>query len=130
MAIPSGRNQRIQKWCYWQNTRLSLLKELEEKLLMVSKIFDAIWFMMSNGRHKSCVVAGGHLRDPNTENIYSGVISLQGIRLGTFLGELNKHTLWRAVTGNAYLESRTKEQVYIIRGPDFGTLEGHTLLID
>jgi Reverse transcriptase (RNA-dependent DNA polymerase) len=82
------------------------------------------------GRHKSRLIAGGHLADPNSESVYSGVISLCGIRLTTFLGELNKHALWEANVGNAYLEARTNEQVYIIGGPEFGTLEGHTLLID
>lgn len=32
--------------------------------------------------------------------------------------------------GNAYLEAYTKEKVYIVAGPDFGELEGHTLVIN
>jgi Reverse transcriptase (RNA-dependent DNA polymerase) len=68
--------------------------------------------------------------DPITESVYSGVISLRGTQLITFFGELNKHALWGADVGNAYPEARTKEQVYIIGGSEFGTLEGHTLLID
>ena len=32
--------------------------------------------------------------------------------------------------GNAYLEAHTKEKVYIVAGPDFGELEGHTLVIN
>ena len=35
-----------------------------------------------------------------------------------------------ADVGNAYLTSKTKEKVYIIAGPEFGELEGYTLLID
>jgi hypothetical protein len=66
-----------------------------------------IYDVKHNRRHKSRLVAGGHLTDPNTESVYSG-----------------------ADVGNAYLESRTKEQVYIIGGPEFWDLEGHTLLID
>jgi hypothetical protein len=37
--------------------------------------------------------------------------------------------LWGADIGNAYLEALTKEKVYIIGGPEFGDLSGHTLLI-
>jgi hypothetical protein len=86
-----------------------------------------IYDVKHDGCHKSRFVAGGHLTDPNTESVNSGVISLRRIRLITFLGELNKHALWGADVGNAYLEARTNEQVYIIGGPEFGTMEGHTL---
>ena len=34
-----------------------------------------------------------------------------------------------ADVGNAYLEAETKEKVYVIGGPGFGELEGHTLII-
>jgi Reverse transcriptase (RNA-dependent DNA polymerase) len=37
--------------------------------------------------------------------------------------------LWGADVGNAYLEAKTKEKVYIVGGPEFGDLEGHTLVI-
>jgi Reverse transcriptase (RNA-dependent DNA polymerase) len=74
-------------------------------------------------------VAGGHLTDPNTESVYSRVVSLRGIRLIVFLAELNTLELWGADVGNAYLEALTKEKVYIIGGPEFGDLAGHTLPI-
>jgi hypothetical protein len=89
-----------------------------------------IYDVKHDGRHKARLVAGGHLTDPNTESVYSGVVSLRGIRLVVFLAELNALELWGADVGNAYLEARTKEKVYIIGGPEFGALEGHTLLID
>jgi hypothetical protein len=47
--------------------------------------------------------------------------------LVVFLAELNGLELWGADVGNAYLEAKTKEKV---DGPEFGTLEGHTLLVD
>jgi Reverse transcriptase (RNA-dependent DNA polymerase) len=46
-----------------------------------------------------------------------------------FLAELKALELWGADVGNAYLEALTKEKVYIIGGPDFGDLAGHTHLI-
>jgi hypothetical protein len=70
------------------------------------------------------------LTGPNTESVYSGVVSLRGIRLIVFLAELNKFQLWGADIGNAYLEATTKEKVYIVGGPEFGPLEGHSLVID
>ena len=89
-----------------------------------------IYDVKHDGRHKARLVAGGHLTDPNTESVYSGVVSLRGIRLIVFLAELNSLELWGADVGNAYLEAKTKEKVYIVAGPEFGPLEGHTLLID
>ena len=89
-----------------------------------------IYDVKHDGRHKSRYVAGGHLTDPNVESVYSGVVSLRGIRLVVFIAELNRLSLWGADVGNAYLEAKTKEKVYIIAGGEFGALEGHTLLID
>jgi hypothetical protein len=42
------------------------------------------------------------------------------------MAELNGLELWGADVGNAYLEAKTKEKVYIVGGPEFGSLEGHT----
>jgi hypothetical protein len=72
-----------------------------------------IYDVKHDGRHKAHIVAGGHLTDPNTESGYSGVVSLRGIRLIAFLAELNGLELWRADVGNAYLDAKTKEKVYI-----------------
>jgi Reverse transcriptase (RNA-dependent DNA polymerase) len=74
-------------------------------------------------------VAGGHLTAIPLESIYSGVASLRGLRIIVFLAELNGLSLWGADVGSAYLEARTKELVYIIAGPEFGPLAGHTLII-
>jgi Reverse transcriptase (RNA-dependent DNA polymerase) len=72
-----------------------------------------------DGRHKSHLVAGGHQTEVNTEDVYSGVVSLRGIRLVIFLADLNQLELWEADVGNAYLEALTKEKVYIVGGPEF-----------
>jgi Reverse transcriptase (RNA-dependent DNA polymerase) len=70
-----------------------------------------------DGRHKARLVAGGHMTEVNTDSVYSGVVSLSGIRLVIFLAELNQLELWGADVGNAYLEALTKEKFYIIGGP-------------
>ena len=88
-----------------------------------------VYNVKHDGCHKARYVAGGHLTEPNEESVYSGVVSLRGIRLTVFLAELNKLTLWGADVGNAYLEAKTREKVYIMGGPEFGALEGHTLVI-
>ena len=63
------------------------------------------------------------------ESVYSGVVSLRGLRLVLFLAELNKLEVYSTDIGNAYLEAQTSEKVYIIAGPKFGEREGHTLII-
>jgi Reverse transcriptase (RNA-dependent DNA polymerase) len=88
-----------------------------------------IYDVNHDGRHKARLVAGGHLTDPNTKSVYSGVVSLRRIRLIIFLAELNQLELWGADVDNAYLEAKTKEMVYIVAGTEFGELEGHTLII-
>jgi Reverse transcriptase (RNA-dependent DNA polymerase) len=52
------------------------------------------------------------------------------MRLIVFLAELSGLELWGADVGNAYHEAKTKEKVYIVAGPEFEMMEGHTLLID
>ena len=47
----------------------------------------------------------------------------------TFIAELNDLQIWCTDIGNAYLESLTREKVYIVAGPEFGDREGHTLII-
>ena len=83
-----------------------------------------------DGRYKARLVAGGHLTSIPDDSIYSGVVSLKGIRLITFLGRLNNLKIFSTDIGNAYLEADTKEKVYIIAGSEFGELEGHTLIIN
>jgi hypothetical protein len=88
-----------------------------------------IYNVKHDGRHKSRLVSGGYLTDISNDSVYSSVVSLRGIRLVTFLSELNSLELWGTDIGNAYLEATTKERVYIVGGSEFGELEGHTLVI-
>ena len=80
-------------------------------------------------RHKARMVADGHLTDIPLDSVYSGVVSLRGLRLLIFLAELNNLDTWATDIGNAYLEAETSEKVYIYAGPEFGKLEHHILII-
>ena len=88
-----------------------------------------VYAVKHDGRHKARMVAGGHRTETPSDSIYSGVVSLPGIRLVTFLAELNELELWGTDIGNAYLESYTKEKVCFIAGGEFGELAGHTFMI-
>ena len=82
-----------------------------------------------DGRHKARMVADGHLTTVPIDSVYSGVVSLRGLRTLVFLAELNDLQIWSTDIGNAYLEAETKERVFFIAGSEFGELEGHTLII-
>ena len=88
-----------------------------------------VYAVKHDGRHKARLVADGHLTDVPLESVYSGVVSLRGIRLVAFIAELNNLQLWSTDIGNAYLEATTKERLVIIAGPEFAELEGHVLVI-
>ena len=70
-----------------------------------------VYDVKHDGRHKSRFVAGGHRTSTPTDSVYSGVVTLQGIQLVTFLAELNDMELWGTDIGNAHLESHTTETV-------------------
>ena len=76
------------------------------------------------------MVASGHLTGPPLDSVYSGVVLLRSLRIVIFLAKLNGLSLWGADIHNAYLEAHTSEKVYIIAGPEFGSRQGHTLVIN
>ena len=88
-----------------------------------------IFAVKHDGRHKARLVAGGHLTPDPIQSIYSGVVSIRSLRLVIFLAKLNNLEVWRADIGNAYVEAKTKEKLYIVAGPEFDGLEGHILVI-
>ena len=88
-----------------------------------------IFAVKHDGRHKARLVAGGHLTQDPIESIYSGVVSIRSLRLVIFLAKLNNLEVWGADIGNAYLEAKIKEKLYIVAGPEFEELEGHILVI-
>jgi hypothetical protein len=62
-----------------------------------------------DGRHIARMVADGHLTDIPLESMYSGVVSLRGLGIITFLSELNGLDLWATDICNAYLEAFTMD---------------------
>ena len=82
-------------------------------------------------RRKSRLVAGGNWCDPPKEDVYSGVVSLDTVRLGFMLGAMNNLSVCAADVGTAFLYGRTTEKVYVIAGPEFGpNIAGKRMVID
>ena len=88
-----------------------------------------IFAVKHDGIHKARLVAGGHLTPDLIESIYSGILSIISLRLVIFLAKLNNLEIWGADIGNAYLEAKTKEKIYIVAGPECEELEGHIFII-
>jgi Reverse transcriptase (RNA-dependent DNA polymerase) len=88
-----------------------------------------VYDVKHDARHKSRMVAGGHCTEMPVDSVNSGVVTLAGVRIVTFLAEHNDMELWGTDIGNAYLESYTKEKVCFTAGPEFGEQEGHTFVI-
>jgi len=88
-----------------------------------------VYAVKQDGRHKARLVAGGQITETPIDSVYSSVVSLRGVRLLVFIGELNDLKIWSTDFGNACLKTYTKEKVYIIAGPEFGDREGHVLII-
>jgi hypothetical protein len=126
----------------WRDSELTELSQIDEYKSFIDKgvgydpgpefkkiKVHMVYAVKHDGRHKSRLVAGGHLTETPIDSVYSSVVSLRGIRILAFLGELNDLKVWSTDIGNAYLETYTKEKVYIIAGPEFGDREGHVLII-
>ena len=56
------------------------------KKIKVHFVFD----IKHDSRHKARLIAGRHLTNIPLSSVYSGIVSLRGIRLVLFLAELNK----------------------------------------
>ena len=81
-----------------------------------------------DGRRKARLVAGGNWTDPDEADIYSGVVSIEAVRLLFFIADLNGLLIIAADVSNAYLHGKTNEKVYT--KIDFGKLSGKTLVIE
>jgi len=92
-------------------------------------IVHMVYAVKHDRRHKARLIAGGHLTETPINFVYSSVVSLHGIRLLTFVAELNNLEVWATNIGNACLESCSQEKAHIIAGPEFGNQQGHTLVI-
>jgi hypothetical protein len=79
-------------------------------------VFDAKYDL----RYKARLVAGGNWTVNEKEDIYSGVVRIDTVKIGYFLGELYGLSCCACDIGNSFLYGKTKEKVYITTGLKFG----------
>jgi hypothetical protein len=63
-------------------------------------------------RRKARCVAGGNWTEPPDYDVYSGVVSIESVRIGLFVSQLNGLSVCAADVGNAFLHGYTRELVY------------------
>ncbi len=81
-------------------------------------------------RRKARLVAGGHMTTAPNDEAYSSVVTIKGMRICILLAEINGLKIMAGDVGNAYLEAKTREKIYIIAGPEFGELQGTILIVN
>ena len=116
----------MNEYTVFKDHGLNVAPPMGYKKIRVHLIYD----VKHDGRHRARLVADGHLTDVPIDSVYSGVVSLRGLRLLLFIAELNGLETWATDIASAYLEAHTAEKVYIIAGPEFKRLQGHILIID
>jgi hypothetical protein len=90
-------------------------------------VFDVKYDLIHNER----LGAGGDWTVNDNEDIYSGVVRMDTLRIGFFLGELYGLSCCVCDIGNAFFNGKTKEKVYITAGSEFGAnVHGKNLIID
>ena len=83
-----------------------------------------------DGRHEARLVSNGNRTEVPIDSVYSGVVSLRGLRMCLFLAELNGMDAYATDIGNAYLEAYTTEKLVVRAGKEFGDQENYLLIIN
>ena len=92
--------------------------------------YQVIYAAKHDQRRKARIVAGGHMTDPPAEDVYSGVVGMDTVRLAFAVGAMQGLDVCACDISTAFLYGKTKEKVYIVAGPEFGPeLEGKRLIV-
>jgi hypothetical protein len=91
--------------------------------------YHMVFDVKYDGRQKSQLVAQGDEVLVPTEDVYSGVVGIKTIHLAMVLASTKGLQVCAADVGNAFLYADNKEKTKIIAGPEFGALEGQTLIV-
>ncbi len=92
----------------------------EYKRLLYHIIFNCKF----DGRRKARLVIQGNLSDPPKEDIYSGVVNMDSVRLAFYIVAMNGLSVCVADISTAFLYGKLRKKVYIITGKEFEDLEG------
>ena len=77
--------------------------------------------MGGNFRRKARMVAGGHETNVPSRITYSYVVSRDSVRILFMIAALNDLKVLGCDIQNAYLTAPTREKIWTIAGPEFGS---------
>ena len=80
-----------------------------------------------DGRRKVRIVANGSITEDLGHDIYSGVISIDNVRLALFLAQLNNLEVVATDISGAFLYADCKENIYTVAPDNWGALGGKIL---
>jgi len=63
------------------------------------------------------------------DNMYSGVVDLEAVRLTFVAALLMRLKVCAADISSAYIQAFTQEKVFVVAGPEFGKLQGKRMII-
>ena len=128
-ALQIDKDDNNDSWKKAMNTEVNQLLDYEtfrileddESLPLECKFipYHCIYDVKFDGRKKCRLVAGGHMTDPTSEEVFSGVVSMETVRTCFVVAKLNDLEVCAGDVGNAFLNSKTKENVYFKAGSEF-----------
>ena len=77
--------------------------------------YHCIFDVKFDGRRKCRLVAGGHRTTPLKEDIFSGVVSMEAVRLGFILARLNGLMVCAGDVGNAFLYGKLERKYMLLQ---------------
>ena len=93
--------------------------------------YHMVFDVKFDGRHKARLVAGGHKTpDVPPDQVYSGVVSIETIRIAFVLAAMNNLDVCAANISTAFLYGHTNEKVYMIAGEEFGEHAGKSIIVE
>jgi hypothetical protein len=98
--------QGINEYGTFRVVQFQVILSIEYKRIPYHFVFDVKFDL----RHRARLVAGGHQTDPPKEDIYSGVVGSESIKLGFLLGDMNELLVIAGDIGSAYLNGLTREK--------------------
>ena len=129
----------------WKDAILTELKKLHEEYSCFKivehkhdigegyKYIPLLWAfaVKFDGRHRARCVAGGHITPDLEDDLYSGSVDLETVRIAFVAAQLTALKIIAADVGSAYIQAFTIEKVYTIAGPEWAALnmEGKILVI-
>ncbi len=78
---------------------------------------------------KARYVGGGHMTNVPAAQSYSSVVSRDSVRIMFLIAALNDLDIKMCDIGNSYLNAETRERVYFIAGPEWGSRAGMPVTI-